>query len=120
MIGAIVDALVTRGIPMELIVGISQGWKLYGAIQTAERKLAEGKLWHSGQELMAWCVGNAKVEPRGNAFLITKQTSGRAKIDPLMAMFNAVQLMALDPASKRGAFDVFFVGGPDLGRRAAA
>jgi phage terminase large subunit-like protein len=117
-IGAIVDALVQRGIPQDSIVGISQGWKLYGAIQTAERKLAEGCLWHGGQELMAWCVGNARVEPRGNAFLITKQTSGRAKIDPLMAMFNAVQLMSLNPESRRGSFDVFFIGGPAA--RAAA
>lgn len=47
--------------------------------------------------MMAWCVGNAKVEPKGNAILITKQASGTAKIDPLMAFFNAVQLMALNP-----------------------
>lgn len=118
-IGAIFDAIVQRGYPIESIVGISQGWKLGGAIQTCERKLAEGKLWHCGQELMAWCVGNARVEPRGNAFLITKQTSGRAKIDPLMAMFNAAQLMALDPASRVGGFDVYFVGGPEPSRAAA-
>jgi phage terminase large subunit-like protein len=55
-------------------------------------------LVHGGQRLMAWCVGNAKVEPRGNAILITKQASGTAKIDPLMAMFDAVSLMALNPA----------------------
>jgi phage terminase large subunit-like protein len=39
------------------------------------------------------------VEPKGNAILITKQASGSAKIDPLMATFNAVSLMALNPAS---------------------
>ena len=68
-----------------------------GAIKTTERKLAEGGMWHDGSPMMAWCVGNAKVEPRGNSILITKQASGFAKIDPLMALFNAVSLMSLNP-----------------------
>jgi phage terminase large subunit-like protein len=50
---------------------------------------------------MAWCVSNAKVEPKGNAMLITKQASGTAKIDPLMALFNAVELLARAPAVAR-------------------
>lgn len=79
------------------IVGVSQGWRLSGAIKTAERRLAEGTLVHCGAPLMAWAVGNAKVEPRGNAILITKQAAGVAKIDPLMAMFNAVELMSTAP-----------------------
>jgi phage terminase large subunit-like protein len=66
---------------LERIVGISQGWKLNGAIKTTERKLAGGELIHDGSALMAWCVGNAKVEPKGNAVTITKQVSGAAKID---------------------------------------
>ncbi|GGX30510.1 terminase [Pigmentiphaga litoralis] len=96
-VGAILDALVELEVPEDLVVGISQGWKLGGAIKTAERKLAEGTLVHGGQALLTWCVGNAKVEPRGNAILITKQASGSAKIDPLMALFDAVSLMALNP-----------------------
>jgi phage terminase large subunit-like protein len=96
-IGAILDALAEAGVPEEKIVGVSQGWKLGGAIKTTERKLAEGVIVHGGQPMMAWCVGNAKVEPRGNAILITKQASGSAKIDPLMATFNAVNLMSLNP-----------------------
>lgn len=107
-VGSILDALVEIGIPEDKVVGISQGWKLGGAIKTTERKLAEGGLVHGGQALMAWCVGNARVEPRGNSILITKQASGSAKIDPLMALFNAVSLMALNPASCRKEFQIHF------------
>jgi phage terminase large subunit-like protein len=104
-IGSILDALEAAGIDQDRIVGVPQGWRLGGAIKTAERRLAEGKLVHAGSAMAAWCVGNARVEPRGNAILITKQASGSAKIDPLMAMFNAVSLMALNPASTRSYWD---------------
>jgi phage terminase large subunit-like protein len=50
---------------------------------------------------MAWAVSNARVEPKGNAIVITKQASGTAKIDPLMAAFNAVALMSTNPWSTR-------------------
>lgn len=106
-LGGITDALAEAGIPETKMVGIQQGWRLTGAIKTAERKLAEGVLVHGGQPLMAWCVGNAKVEPRGNAVIITKQAAGSAKIDPLMALFNAVTLMSLNPTS--GAITQGFV-----------
>lgn len=91
------DALAEAGIPEELIVGVSQGWKLGGIIKTVERKLAEGTFLHGDQALMAWVVGNARVELRANGILITKQASGTAKIDPLMATFDAAQLMVLNP-----------------------
>jgi phage terminase large subunit-like protein len=91
------QALVDAEIDEKKCFGVSQGWKLIGAISVTERKLAEGVLLHGGQPLMNWCVSNAKIEPKGNAALITKQASGTGKIDPLMALFNAVQLMALNP-----------------------
>jgi phage terminase large subunit-like protein len=96
-IGAILDQLEMNGVPADKIIGITQGWKLTSPIKTAERKLAEGVLVHSGQPLMAWCVSNAKIVPSANAVLITKQASGTGKIDPLMAMLNAVYLMSLNP-----------------------
>ena len=99
-IGAILEALSEAGIPDDKVIGISQGWKMTGAIKTAERKLAEGVMVHGGQPLMNWCVGNAKVEPRGNAVIITKQAAGSAKIDPLMALFNAVTLLSLNPETQ--------------------
>ena len=104
-LGGILEALESAGIPKEKIVGISQGWRLGGAIKTAERKLAEGVIEHSGSPMMAWCVGNARVEQRANSILITKQASGFAKIDPLMATLNAVSLMAMNPASEQSFWD---------------
>ncbi|MEG0230613.1 MAG: terminase large subunit [Hafnia sp.] len=108
-VGSILDALTEVEIPAESVVGVSQGWRLGGAIKTTERKLAEGVLVHGGQPMMAWCVGNARVEPKGNAILITKQASGKGKIDPLMALFNAVSLMALNPEAKKQDYQVFFI-----------
>ncbi len=101
-VGLIVDELSRRGITQEAgqVQGVSQGFKLTGTIKTAEVQLSDGKMIHAGQPLMAWCVGNAKVEPKGNAIVITKQASGSAKIDPLMAAFNAVAIMAGNPQVK--------------------
>jgi len=82
------------------IVGIPQGWRLNGAIKTMEVKVAGKSIIHGNQKLMAWCVGNARVEPRGNAISITKQASGTGKIDPVMASLNTVALMAMNPESK--------------------
>jgi phage terminase large subunit-like protein len=104
-LGGITDALAEADIPEEKMIGVSQGWRLGGAIRTAERKLAEGVLVHGGQPIMAWCVGNAKVEPRGNAIMITKQAAGSAKVDPLMALFNAVTLMAMNPAAEKSFWE---------------
>ncbi|SNB84596.1 Phage terminase-like protein, large subunit, contains N-terminal HTH domain [Pseudomonas sp. URIL14HWK12:I8] len=108
-IGSVLDALADAEVEEDKIVGISQGWKLTGAIKTTERKLAEGTLLHCGQPLMAWSCGNAKGVPSANAFLITKQASGTAKIDPLMATFNAVSLISLNPEG-RGGMDNFMAG----------
>lgn len=110
-IGAVVDELTLdeRGIDMDQIIAVSQGWKLNGAIKTTERAVAGGDFVHGAQSLMAWAVGNAKVVPVGNAVTITKQAAGSAKIDPLMATFNAVTLMALNPVGKH-PLQMFMLG----------
>lgn len=99
-LGGILEALTQADVPEEKVIGVTQGWRMTGAIKTTERKLAEGGLIHGGQPMMNWCVGNAKIEPRGNAIIITKQAAGFAKIDPLLATFNAVTLMSLNPESQ--------------------
>lgn len=48
---------------------------------------------------MAWVVGNARTELRGNNYVVTKMAAGSAKIDPLMATFNAAMLMFNNPES---------------------
>jgi phage terminase large subunit-like protein len=103
-IGDILDELLAREVDEKQIVAISQGWRLNGAIKTAERKVAGGEFVHGDSNLMAWCVGNARIEDKGNAISITKQASGKAKIDPLMAVFDAGSLMGLAPAAAGRSF----------------
>lgn len=98
------EAFAEAGIPDELLVGVSQGYKMGGTIKNVERKLAEGTFIHGGRPMMAWCVGNARVEQRANSILITKQASGTAKIDPLMALLDAAHLMGLNPTGKGRSF----------------
>lgn len=98
------DALNAAGYPDEQIVGVSQGWRLTTAIKSTELYLSSEALRHAPQPLMNWCVGNAKVEPKGNAVLITKQASGSAKIDPLMSLFSAVEVMSLSPVAAGRSF----------------
>jgi phage terminase large subunit-like protein len=101
-VATLIDALVDRGVKGEQLAAIPQGYKLMGAILAGERKLKDRTWRPAAQDLMVWCVGNAKSEQRGNAILITKEAAGKAKIDPLMAGFNAVQLMSRNPESSRG------------------
>jgi phage terminase large subunit-like protein len=108
-IGEIVNELTTeeRGFTMGAdgqIVAVSQGYRLNGAIKTTERRLAGNELVHGGTRLMNRCVSNARVVDNGNAILITKAASGKAKIDPLMATFNAVYLMNLNPPAMGRSF----------------
>lgn len=108
-IGGLLDGLLDVGIPEECLIAVPQGIKLAGYIHTTERKLAGREMFHGGQPMMAWCVGNAKGVMKGNAIMITKQESGTGKIDPLLAAFNAVALMSQNPQPPQKDHTVFFI-----------
>ncbi len=99
-IAALVDELAVRKIEGELLSSIRQGAALSPASWGLEVKLKNRTFWHAGRRLMAWCVGNAKALVRGGAVLITKESAGRAKIDPLVALFNAAMLMSRNPEAR--------------------
>jgi phage terminase large subunit-like protein len=100
-LGEFVDALASSEIDITqdngLLVGVPQGFALMNAIKTAERRLSNGMLRHAGGTMMTWCVSNLKIEPTATAIRATKQTAGDAKIDPAMALFDAVTMMVKNP-----------------------
>lgn len=96
-VASLLDSLDERGMAGDLVMAVGQGWKLQSAVTTLPRKLKDKTMQHCGQPLLAWAVGNAKTELRGSNYIVTKQAAGAAKIDPLMATFNASILMFMNP-----------------------
>lgn len=107
-LGGILEALNGVGVLADEIVGIPQGWQLATHAQTAERWLAGGELQVAKQDLMVWSVGNAILEPRSNGAIITKAASGKAKIDPVIALINAVAVLSQNPEARGPKKMVFF------------
>lgn len=96
-VGALVDALADADLTEPQVVAVSQGWALSSAVWSMERRLKHKTMVHSGSPLMNWCVSNAKAEQRGKNVYIHKSSAGKAKIDPLVAGFNATKLLEANP-----------------------
>jgi phage terminase large subunit-like protein len=110
-IGEFVEALRAVKITQEgdQVIGAPQGYAMMNAIKTAERKVENGTLKHTPNKLMDWCVGNVKIEPTATAIRATKQNAGDAKIDPWMALMDAVIVMVRDPKPQaKPAVRLFF------------
>ena len=102
-LGELIDALAEIDVTPDngKVIGAPQGYAMMNAIKTAERKLANGTLLHEGSALSAWCVSNIKIEPTATAIRATKSNAGDAKIDPAMALFDAVTVMSRNPEAVR-------------------
>jgi phage terminase large subunit-like protein len=96
-VGALVDALAAIGLEHPQVVAIGQGYRLSSAVWSLERKLKHRTAAHAGSAMMDWVVSNAKAEQKGSAVVITKEAAGKAKIDPLLAGFNATKLLEGNP-----------------------
>ncbi|TWF53254.1 terminase large subunit [Neorhizobium alkalisoli] len=100
-LGEFIDALEDIEVSQDagLLVAAPQGYGMMNALKSAERRVASGLIKHCGGILMPWCISNLKIEPTATAIRATKQTAGDAKIDPAMAFFNSVTLMARNPTA---------------------
>ena len=90
------DTIVAAEIPHELLANIRQGFALSSSIWGAERRLRNKTLWHAGQEILEWCVGNVAAVLAYSGVKFEKQTES-SKIDPVIAMINAIALMDRNP-----------------------
>lgn len=100
------DALVAEGFEMGTeIVGVPQTYQLQRGIGSLEGRLLDRRAVHGGQPLLDWCVSNARAEARGQNVYITKEAAGVAKIDPLMALFDAAYLMSFNPEGRQDIGD---------------
>jgi phage terminase large subunit-like protein len=111
-LGTIVDALDAIDITVdnETLGGVRQGVALMGAIKTVERKLVDGSFKHGGRPMMAWCAGNAIIQATGTGQRIARDMSGYGKIDPLVAVLDAAELMSTNPAPpKDRKYQITFV-----------
>lgn len=98
-VAPILEALADLEIEGPLLVGIRQGGGLRGPIWNMELKLQAKQVSHAGTGMMDWVVGNAKATRVGSMVTIEKVQQGTAKIDPLIAVLNAAELMGRNPVA---------------------
>lgn len=102
-VAALLDELALAGLPEGVACNAPQTARyLSPVIWGIETKLKFGEFVHADQPVMAWAVGNAIAQQRGNAIMIDKQVAGKAKIDPLASLLDAGMMMQLNPVAAVG------------------
>ncbi len=79
------------------ITAVRQGWELQTAIRSLPLRLKSKLMLHAGQPFFAWSIGNARVELVRSNYYMNKALAGAAKIDVVIALLNAAQLMFRNP-----------------------
>lgn len=90
----------------KFFVKVRQGWSLYSPMLWMELALVAGRYKHADQPIVDWNMGNAKVVARGNAMLVTKEVSGKAKIDLVISSLCAAELMSYNPSARTGGYSL--------------
>lgn len=94
----LLEELASHGITEPCVAAVNQGYKLSSSIFGAERKLADGTLKHCGSAMLNWTCGNLLAEERGQNVYMHKRADAE-KIDPMMAAFNAIEMMSRNPVA---------------------
>lgn len=100
----LLDALDSRGLMTPLVTSVKQGGWLAPASSGVPLRLEAGTLQHGGQDILAWAAGNAKQRLKGSVYVVEKELAGAAKIDPLIALFNAAMRMRENPQAAGSQF----------------
>ncbi|MEO0485281.1 MAG: terminase large subunit [Pseudomonadota bacterium] len=79
------------------VTGVAQGWALQSSIKSIPLRLKSKIMRPAPQQVFSWSVGNAKVEVKRSNSYITKELAGAAKIDVVIGLLNAAQLMVKNP-----------------------
>lgn len=104
----LLDALDSRSLTAPLVTSVKQGGWLAPASSGVPLRLEAGTLLHGGQDILAWAAGNAKQRLKGSIYVVEKELAGAAKIDPLIALFNAAMRMRENPVAAGGGMDEYF------------
>jgi len=79
------------------VTGVAQGWALQTSIKSIPLRLKSKIMRIAEQAIFSWSVGNARVELKRSNQYITKELAGAAKVDVVIGLLNAAQLMLKNP-----------------------